>query len=112
MLTREQGAECVLRVRVSHGWRISKYFGHMGVRGRDLLQVPNCHSNYTFSVTIDVDPEVAKEEMRNSGAQIGNQNQGVADKVCCIQSALLYSDAETGERRFRVILINNNINII
>ena len=81
--SRPMGWEAVMRVRVSRGWKISKFFGHLFVRGVDLLVVPNCHSDQTFGITI--------EPVENEAA----------DPNIGIQFALLYTNSE-GERRIRV----------
>merc|ERR1719238_2531529 len=83
VLTRYMGWEAVMRVRVSRGWKITKFYGHLFVRGVDLLVVPNCHSDQTFAVTIDLEETVTP------------------DPVCSIQSALLYTNSD-GERRIRI----------
>lgn len=83
VLTREMGWEAVMRVRVSKGWKITKFFGHFFIRGQDLLVVPNCHSDQTFAITIDMQENVSP------------------DPVFCLQSALLYTNSN-GERRIRV----------
>lgn len=83
VLTRYMGWEAVMRVRVSRGWKISKFYGHLFIRGSDLLVVPNCHSDQTFAITIEMEENV------------------VPDPVLCVQSALLYTNCE-GERRIRV----------
>jgi len=83
VLTRYMGWEAVMRVRVSRGWKITKFYGHLFIRGVDLLVVPNCHSDQTFAVTIDMEENVTP------------------DPILCIQSALLYTNSE-GERRIRV----------
>ena len=81
--TRPMGWEAVMRVRVSRGWKISKFFGHLYVRGVDLLVVPNCHSDQTFGIVI--------EPVENE----------TADPNICVQFALLYTNSEA-ERRIRV----------
>jgi len=83
ILTRYTGWEAVMRVRVSRGWKITNFFGHLYVRGVDLLVVPNCHSDQTFSVTVDMEDNITP------------------DPVLFIQAALLYTNSE-GERRIRV----------
>jgi len=83
VLTRYMGWEAVMRVRVSRGWKITKFYGHLFIRGQDLLVVPNCHADQTFAVTIDMEENMTPEP------------------VLCIQSALLYTNCE-GERRIRV----------
>jgi len=83
VLTRYMGWEAVMRVRVSRGWKITKFYGHLFIRGVDLLVVPNCHSDQTFAVTIDMEENVTP------------------DPILCIQSALLYTNSD-GERRIRV----------
>ncbi|KAF4710133.1 hypothetical protein FOZ62_029555, partial [Perkinsus olseni] len=55
--TRDVGWEAVMRVRVSKGWKITNFYGHMFVRSRDLLVVPNCHEDQTFSITLEPDAD-------------------------------------------------------
>jgi protein transport protein SEC24 len=81
--TRPMGWEAVMRVRVSKGWKISKFYGHLYVRGADLLVVPNCHSDQTYAITIE---PVENEQ---------------PDPTVCVQFALLYTNSEA-ERRIRV----------
>jgi len=81
--SRKTGWEAVMRVRVSRGWKITNFYGHLFIRGQDLLVVPNCHSDQTFAVTIDMEDSVNP------------------DPVLYIQSALLYTNSD-GERRIRV----------
>lgn len=83
VLTRYMGWEAVMRVRVSRGWKITKFFGHLFIRGQDLLVVPNCHCDQTFAIQIDMEENVTP------------------DPVLCVQSALLYTNSD-GERRIRV----------
>merc|ERR1712232_1077075 len=45
VLTRYMGWEAVMRIRVSRGWKITRFFGHLFIKGTDLLVVPNCHSD-------------------------------------------------------------------
>jgi protein transport protein SEC24 len=81
--TRPMGWEAVMRVRISRGWKITKFFGHLYVRGVDLLVVPNCHCDQTFGIVVEpVDNEPA-------------------DPNICVQFALLYTNSEA-ERRIRV----------
>lgn len=81
--TRNMGWEAVMRVRVSRGWKISKFFGHLFIRGVDLLVVPNCHADQTFGIVI--------EPVENE----------TPDPNICVQFALLYTNSEA-ERRIRV----------
>lgn len=83
-LTRMQVWEAMMRVRVSKGWKISHFMGHMFRRKTDLLHVPNCHEDFTFAIGLEMEE--------------GYQN---VDNTCCIQSALVYTNSE-GERRIRV----------
>lgn len=83
VLTRYMGWEAVMRIRVSRGWKITKFDGHLFIRGQDLLVVPNCHQDQTFAIQIDMEENVTP------------------DPVLYVQSALLYTNSE-GERRIRV----------
>ena len=82
-LTRAQGWEAVMRVRVSRGLRISNFYGHFFIRGTDLLALPNIDEDKTFAV------EIAHEE------------NALSASTCCMQAALLYTTS-SGERRIRV----------
>ena len=55
VLTRYMGWEAVMRIRVSRGWKITKFDGHLFIRGQDLLVVPNCHQDQTFAIQIDME---------------------------------------------------------
>jgi len=78
--------ESILRVNVSKGWKISKIYGHFANdKGPDLLSVPNIHKDYTFSVVLETEENVA-----------------VVDSQCFIQIALLYTTSEA-ERRIRIL---------
>jgi len=83
VMSRYMGWEAVMRVRVSRGWKITKFYGHLFIRGEDLLMVPNCHTDQTVAISIDMDENVHP------------------DPMFCIQSALLYTNSD-GERRIRV----------
>ena len=84
VLIRYMGWEAVMRVRVSKGWKITKFYRHLFIRGSDLLVVPNCHADQTFAISIDMEENVA------------------TDPVLCVQSALLYTNCD-GERRIRAL---------
>eukprot|EP00917_Polyrhabdina_sp_WS-2016_P029410 GHVP01062671.1.p1 GENE.GHVP01062671.1~~GHVP01062671.1.p1 ORF type:complete len:867 (+),score=119.62 GHVP01062671.1:305-2602(+) len=98
-LKRECGWESVVRFRLSAtGWKILGFHGNFYTRNRkpDLLYVPNCHADQTFTVVLGYD-----------------ENAIIQHPVCYIQSALLYTTNE-GERRIRVhntgILLTHNPN--
>lgn len=82
-LTRSTAFESVMRVRATRGMRFSNFYGNYFVRGTDLLALPNCSSDSSFSLDMSYDE-----------AQL--QAQAVS-----IQSALLYTSSN-GERRIRV----------
>merc|ERR1719263_1496176 len=82
-LTREQGWEAVMRVRVSRGLRVSAFHGHFFIRGTDLLALPNVDEDKTFAV------------------EIGHEENALNSPSCCMQAALLYTTS-SGERRIRV----------
>ena len=82
-LTRDQGWEAVMRVRVSRGLRISAFHGHFFIRGTDLLALPNVDEDKTFAV------------------EIGHEENALTAATCCLQAALLYTTS-SGERRIRV----------
>ncbi|GFE55323.1 vesicle transport protein [Babesia ovis] len=83
VLTRETGWEAVMRVRASKGWKITNWFGHCYIRGSDLMVLPNCHSDQTFTVTFEHEENV------------------VTAKTSYFQAALLHTTS-SGERRIRV----------
>lgn len=83
VLTRYMGWEAVMRVRVSRGWKITQFYGHLFIRSADLLVVPNCHVDQTFGLSFDMEENISLEP------------------VLYVQSALLYTNSD-GERRIRV----------
>lgn len=82
-LSRTLGFEAVMRVRCSHGMRITGFYGNYFIRGNDLLAVPNCNADSTIAV------ELAYGDAVLSGT------------IVSVQSALLYTTSG-GERRIRV----------
>lgn len=82
-LTRSTAFESVMRVRATRGIRFSSFYGNYYVRGTDLLALPNCTSDSSFSLDMVYDEPVL-------------QAQAIS-----VQSALLYTSAN-GERRIRV----------
>ncbi|CAD7935197.1 unnamed protein product [Amoebophrya sp. A120] len=85
VINRFSGWESVMRVRVSKGWKITHFFGHLLIRGQDLLTVPNCHRDFNFAITVEMEDNVS-----------------VVDSQCFVQAALLYTNHEA-ERRIRVL---------
>ena len=72
-----------MRIRCSKGLKISSFLGHFFVRSTDLLALPACDADKSFSV------EIQHEETVLTG------------QTAYIQSALLYTSSY-GERRIRV----------
>jgi protein transport protein SEC24 len=83
-LTRQTAWEAVMRIRVSQGLKITKFYGNFFIRGADLLAVPNCSSDSVMAF------EFVHDE---PAVPIGS--------VAYIQGALLYTTS-SGERRIRV----------
>ncbi|KAK1937525.1 putative Sec 24 protein transport protein [Babesia divergens] len=83
VLTRETGWEAVMRIRVSKGWKITNWFGHCYIRGSDLMVLPNCHSDQSFTITFEHEDNV------------------VTKNVAYFQAALLHTTSG-GERRISV----------
>uniref|UniRef100_A0A7S4DPI2 Uncharacterized protein n=1 Tax=Lotharella globosa TaxID=91324 RepID=A0A7S4DPI2_9EUKA len=82
-LTREQGWESVIRVRVGKGYKVTDFFGNFRLRSTDLLTVPCIDSNKAFAL------------------QMAVVEKGVESQCLSVQSALLYTTS-FGERRIRV----------
>jgi protein transport protein SEC24 len=82
-LSREMGWEGVMRVRVSDGYKITGFHGHLYIRGADLVVLPNCHADQAMGITIELD------------------EQKPPSNLMCVQAALLYTNSD-GERRIRV----------
>ena len=77
VLTRYMGWEAVMRIRVSRGWKITKFDGHLFIRGQDLLVVPNCHQDQTFAIQIDMEESavdfehpISKQNITNTAAEL------------------------------------------
>ena len=82
VLGRETAWEAVMRVRVSKGWKITSFHGHMGMKG-DLIVAPVVHSDQTFAIQLDLD------------------DKETPDPIVSVQIALLYTNSNR-ERRIRV----------
>eukprot|EP00606_Chrysophyceae_sp_TOSAG23-5_P000988 GSChrysophyteH2.ASY1.ANO1.1642.1 assembled CDS len=82
-LTRPTGFESVMRVRATRGIRISNFYGNHYIRGQDLLALPNCTSDSTFTLDFTYDEPV------------------LTASAITVQAALLYTSM-AGERRIRV----------
>lgn len=83
LLTAKCGWEAVMRVRVSKGWTVRNHYGNFCFRGIDLMMLPCFTEDTTVAVSFD------------------NVDSVVADPICYLQSAVLYSTSD-GERRIRV----------
>jgi len=77
--------ESVMRIRCSKGMRVSNFYGHFYIRGKDLLSLPNCNAHSSFG--FDLIHEDATQPLQH--------------QYLTIQSALLYTSANA-ERRIRV----------
>jgi protein transport protein SEC24 len=100
-LTRQQGWEAVLRIRVSDNYKIVSHYGSHYMRARNLVCIPCIHADHTIGVEI------------TNGNKLKNSNS--IDAVY-VQSALLYTTSE-GKRRIRVHtievpLVNNSFDVI
>jgi len=82
-LTRATAFEAVMRVRATRGIRFSNFYGNYYIRGTDLLALPNCTSDSSYSLDMSYDETV------------------LSAQAITIQAALLYTSA-AGERRIRV----------
>jgi len=82
-LTRATAFEAVMRVRATRGIRFSNFYGNYFVRGTDLLALPNCTADSSFSLDMAYDEGV------------------LAAQAITVQAALLYTSS-AGERRIRV----------
>lgn len=87
-----------MRIRVSRGWKIVNWFGHFFFRHSDLLVLPNCHEDQTFTVTLEVEENVCPKLSYKSDEYL---DQVAPDPYLYLQSALLYTNSD-GERRIRV----------
>ncbi|KAJ1439167.1 Sec23/Sec24 trunk domain-containing protein, partial [Ochromonadaceae sp. CCMP2298] len=83
-LTRATAFEAVMRVRATRGVRFSNFYGNYYIRGTDLLALPNCTADSSFSLDMSYDETV------------------LSAQAVTVQAALLYTSSE-GERRIRVL---------
>eukprot|EP01027_Heterolobosea_sp_BB2_P004714 GEZU01007253.1.p1 GENE.GEZU01007253.1~~GEZU01007253.1.p1 ORF type:complete len:1060 (-),score=283.26 GEZU01007253.1:92-3271(-) len=82
-LTRYTGFEAIMRIRTSNGLKISNFYGHFFVRGRDLLALPNVDADKAY------------------GIQIAHTGNILSTPTAALQAAVLYTTS-SGERRIRV----------
>lgn len=89
VLTRETGWEAVMRVRATHGVKVSAHYGNLYIRSTDLMALPTVDSDKAFAVQLQVDS--VKDPLNDR-------------KYVSIQNALLYTTSQ-GERRIRVATV-------
>eukprot|EP00397_Hematodinium_sp_SG-2012_P002207 GEMP01002213.1.p1 GENE.GEMP01002213.1~~GEMP01002213.1.p1 ORF type:complete len:1042 (+),score=152.49 GEMP01002213.1:405-3530(+) len=82
-MQRQNAWEAALRVRVSRGWKVERYYGHCHTKSPGLIVIPNCHEFQTFGVTVALEDDAAPEP------------------IMYMQVAMLYTD-QHGIRRVRV----------
>jgi protein transport protein SEC24 len=58
VLTRATAFEAVMRVRATRGIRFSNFYGNYFIRGTDLLALPNCTADSSFSLDMAYDEAV------------------------------------------------------
>lgn len=58
VLTRATAFEAVMRVRATRGIRFSNFYGNYFIRGTDLLALPNCTSDSSFSLDMAYDENI------------------------------------------------------
>jgi protein transport protein SEC24 len=99
-----------MRVRATRGIRFSAFYGNYFVRGADLLALPNCSADSSFSLDMAYDETVLSAQatqpfLVNPHQYIPRGNQEWRILYCVqaitVQAALLYTSA-AGERRIRV----------
>jgi len=100
-LTRDQGWESVIRVRVSKGFTVGDHYGHFFMRARNLVCCPCVHGDQTVALSI---------KAANSGDKHNAFNQAY------VQTALLYTTSHAQRRirvhTVRVPLVNNPAQVI
>lgn len=82
-VSQQTALEAVLRIRCTRGIRMQDFQGHFTMRGNDLLALPNCSAESTFSATLSFEDE------------------GTSLTTLTLQAALLYTSS-SGHRRIRV----------
>ncbi|KAK1444160.1 SEC24-related protein [Babesia gibsoni] len=92
VLTRNTGWEAVMRVRVSKGWKITNWFGHCYIRGSDLMVLPNCHSDQTFTITFEHEENVVTKNVAYFQAALLHTTSGGERRICVSTYALPVSD--------------------
>ena len=97
VLTRSQGWESVMRIRVSKGVSIKHYYGCFYRRSADLLSIPTIDNDK--SVMIILEHNQMNFEDNDDSKQHSNSNL-LSSPYIYVQSALLYTNS-SGQRRIR-----------
>jgi len=100
-LTRAQGWESVIRVRVSKGFTVGDHYGHFFMRARNLVCCPCVHGDQSVALLIKTQSSSDKQSMFNQAY---------------VQTALLYTTSHSQRRirvhTVRVPLVNNPAQVI
>lgn len=92
LLSRPLGLEAVLRVRASHGIKMTAFHGNFFLRSTDLLSLPNVNPGSSFAVEMSI-------------------VETLSSQTACFQTALLHTSSNgnvfvnLGERRIRVMTL-------
>lgn len=92
VLTRESGWEAVMRIRVSKGWKITNWFGHCYIRGSDLMVLPNCHADQTFTITFEHEDNVVTKNVAYFQSALLHTISGGERRICVSTYAVPVSD--------------------
>eukprot|EP00488_Nonionellina_sp_1-RS-2012_P003130 TRINITY_DN63_c0_g1_i2.p1 TRINITY_DN63_c0_g1~~TRINITY_DN63_c0_g1_i2.p1 ORF type:complete len:364 (-),score=94.49 TRINITY_DN63_c0_g1_i2:505-1482(-) len=103
LLTRPNGWESVMRIRVSKGINIKNYYGCFYRRSADLLSIPTVDGDKSVTILLCHNRNSSSSsdgDKGDKGDKADNNNQFINNAYVYVQSALLYTNND-GQRRIR-----------
>ncbi|EER12369.1 Salivary proline-rich protein II-1, putative [Perkinsus marinus ATCC 50983] len=111
MLTRETGFEAVMKFRVSPGYQLKSYHGHLFQRTRDLLVAPNCTEDETFGCIVGVNKDAALLYTSSAGERRIRVNTSQYPKSLDVEQVMASCDAQAAAIVMGKYAINESRNV-
>lgn len=96
IITTKLGLECVMRTRISSGYKIGGFITPVLISNQDLMVMSNLDEDQSYTVTLEL-----RDKSNTETSSVNNPYEKERDNFLFIQSALLYTHLD-GTRRIRI----------